>query len=115
MFTNQVPDWPDFGRTPTVAIRPNLVQPSPELYPVPENPPQGWGLTFMMPNGAMTGRSKSAVFWAGLANLFWWCDREAGVAGFVCTQILPFGDMNVLQMWGQLEYVIYQALAQAGK
>jgi len=26
-----------------------------------------------------------------LANLFWWCDREKGVAGMVASQILPFG------------------------
>lgn len=27
---------------------------------------------------------------AGLPNLFWWCDRENGVAGIIATQILPF-------------------------
>ena len=27
---------------------------------------------------------------AGLPNLFWWCDRENGIAGIIATQILPF-------------------------
>lgn len=115
MFTNQIPQLPDFGRVPTTAVRPNLVNPSPELYPVAGNPPQGWGLTFMMPNGSATGRTASAVFWCGLANTFWWADRQAGIAGFVCTQILPFGDLNAMQLWGFVEHVIYQALAQGQK
>lgn len=28
----------------------------------------------------------------------------------MCTQILPFGDMNVLGMWFNIETQIYQAL-----
>ena len=27
---------------------------------------------------------------AGLPNLFWWCERENGIAGILATQILPF-------------------------
>lgn len=43
-----------------------------------------------------TGRGKNTAWWAGIANLFWWCDREKGVAGMIASQVMPFGDMNVL-------------------
>jgi len=39
-------------------------------------------------------------------------DREKGVAGMIASQILPFGDPNVMGMWFGNEGAIYQALAQ---
>jgi hypothetical protein len=35
----------------------------------------------------------------GWPNLWWWADREKGVAGMVCTQILPFADVKVFELW----------------
>ncbi|KAL3494378.1 beta-lactamase/transpeptidase-like protein [Aspergillus germanicus] len=110
MFTNQIPQLPHFSRTPIPASKPSLTNPIPELYPVPGDPAQGWGLTFMLSNGGATGRSTNTVHWAGLANLWWWVDREKGVAGLVATQILPFVDANVLGLWGGVEGVLYQGL-----
>ncbi|KAL2812191.1 beta-lactamase/transpeptidase-like protein [Aspergillus granulosus] len=110
MFTNQLPHMPNYGRRSIPASKPDLTNPIPELYPVPGDPPQGWGLTFMMSNGGLTGRSVGTAHWAGLANLWWWADREKGVAGIVCTQILPFVDRPVLELWGGVEAQIYQAL-----
>lgn len=46
-----------------------------------------------------TGRGKNTAWWAGIANLFWWCDREKGIAGMIASQVMPFGDMNVLGQW----------------
>ena len=40
-----------------------------------------------------TGRGRGTGWWAGLPNLFWWCDREKGVGGIIASQILPFGGM----------------------
>ena len=71
---------------------------------------------------AATGRGKDTAWWAGesfssqgwwavrmnadvegdagLPNLFWWCDRENGVAGIIATQILPFcGKVFHLYIW----------------
>lgn len=91
MFTNQIPQFPDFGRTPIPAVKPELTNPIAELYPQPPEQPQGWGLTFMLTiHPGATGRGKSTGWWAGLPNLFWWCDREGGVAGIVASQIVPF-------------------------
>ncbi|GAB7356931.1 hypothetical protein MBLNU459_g7777t2 [Dothideomycetes sp. NU459] len=109
MFRNQIPEFPDFARQGIPAAKPDLTNAIPEIYPVPGDGPQGWGLTFMLTGGA-TGRSSKTAFWAGLPNLWWWCDREHGVAGIVCTQILPFADPSVLGLWVSVESAVYSAL-----
>ena len=54
---------------------------------------KSWSLTFMVNDEtAPTGRPAGALGWAGLANLFYWIDRQNGLGGFWATQILPFGD-----------------------
>ena len=111
MFTNQIPQMPNYSRQGIAAAKPELTNAVPELYPVPGNGPQGWGLTFMLSNGGATGRSKDTVHWAGLPNLWWWADREKGVGGMVCVQILPFVDLNVLGLWGGIEAEIYKNLS----
>ncbi|KAJ6145439.1 hypothetical protein N7470_009334 [Penicillium chermesinum] len=85
-------------------------EPNPGIVSDPWNEPQGWGLSFMLSNGGATGRSVETVFWAGLANLWWWCDRQKGIGGIVCTQILPFADAQVLGLWGTVEAELYKAL-----
>ncbi|CAM1509894.1 Fc.00g002290.m01.CDS01 [Cosmosporella sp. VM-42] len=112
MFRNQIAKFPNSSRQFIPAAKPDLTNPIEQLYPVEGNPPQGWGLTFMLSNGGATGRSKSTGHWAGLANLWWWCDRENGVAGMVATQILPFADAKVLNLWVEVEAEIYRALGQ---
>lgn len=112
MFSNQIPQFPNYSRSGIPAAKPDLTNLIHELYPVPGNPPQGWGLTFMLSNGGATGRSTGTGHWAGLPNLWWWADREKGVAGIICTQILPFADGKVLELWGAVEAEIYKALAQ---
>ncbi|KAI1809682.1 beta-lactamase/transpeptidase-like protein [Poronia punctata] len=110
MFRNQIPDQPDFGRQGIPAAKPYYTNPIPELYPVPDRPPQGWGLSFML-TGGPTGRSDGTAWWAGLPNLYWWCDRAKGVAGIVCTQLLPFADPAVAHLWAHVEIGVYQALS----
>ncbi|KAK8041622.1 Beta-lactamase-related protein [Apiospora phragmitis] len=112
MFRNQVPDFPNHGRQGIPAAVPELTNPLPDLYAVEGNPPQGWGLTFMQSNGGATGRSTGTGHWAGIANTWWWCDRESGVAGMVCTQILPFADPAVLGLWAKVETEVYTALRE---
>ncbi|GKT49534.1 acyltransferase mlcH [Colletotrichum spaethianum] len=109
MFTNQIANFPNFSRQGVQDAKPELTNELPELYPVPGNPPQGWGLTFMI-TGGTTGRSDGTAWWAGLPNLFWWCDRQNGVAGIVCSQILPFGDPAVLGLWSEVETAVYKGL-----
>lgn len=98
MFTNQIPDQPDFGRKPLLAMDPEVVYPAPGLYPLCESLPQGWGLSFMI-SPSITGRSDTTVQWSGVSNIFWWCDRERGISGIVGSQILPFADPKVAELW----------------
>ncbi|KAK5006244.1 hypothetical protein LTR28_006723 [Elasticomyces elasticus] len=112
MFENSIPEFPDFARQGIPAAKRDLTNPAPELYPQEGNPAQGWGLSFMLTQepGA-TGRGRNTAWWAGLANLFWWCDRERGVAGMIASQVIPFGEMAVLGLWGQCEGAVYAGLS----
>ncbi|KAH9827115.1 beta-lactamase family protein [Teratosphaeria destructans] len=106
MFENQIPQYPKFGSQGIPASKADLTNTIPDLYP---GKSQGWGLTFMLSDGP-TGRSDGTAHWAGLPNLFWWCDREKGVAGIVGTQVLPFADAQLLNLWVAFESAVYQAL-----
>jgi len=110
MFRNQIPQFPDFGRQGIPASKPDLTNAIPELYPAPPTGVQGWVLSSML-TGGLTGRSAGTGHWAGLANLGRWCDWEKGVAGFICTQVLPFADAQVLGLWVGVEQEVYKALA----
>ena len=46
-----------------------------------------------------------------IANLFWWCDREKGVAGMIASQVLPFGDAAVMGQWFACEKAVYDAVS----
>lgn len=107
MMENQIAQFPNFAKQGIPASKPDLTNVIPDLYPGQK---QGWGLTFMISDGP-TGRSDSTVHWAGLPNLFWWCDREKGVAGIIATQVLPFADGQVLGLWVNFESGVYSGLS----
>lgn len=50
------------------------------------------------------------MWWMGLANCFWWIDREKGVAGFLGSQVIPNGDPKVFTAWFMAEKTIYDNL-----
>ncbi|KAI1615903.1 beta-lactamase family protein [Exophiala viscosa] len=108
MFDNQIPDFPNFGKQGIPDAKSDLTNAIPDLYPGSQ---QGWGLTFMLSDGP-TGRSSGTGHWAGLPNLYWWCDRAQGVAGMICSQILPFADPKVLGLWVELESGVYSGLGK---
>lgn len=112
MFENQIPQFPDFARQGIPAAKPDQTNPAPELLPQEGNPPQGWGLTFFLTSTelGMTGRAPNSAWWAGLANLFWWADREKGVAGMIASQVLPFGELQVMGQWFACEKAVYDSL-----
>jgi hypothetical protein len=45
--------------------------------------------------------------WAGLANTYFWIDRNKGIGGVIMTQILPFGDPCVLKLYETFERNLY--------
>ena len=67
-----------------------------------------WGLAYMISTEvAPTGRSAGSLCWAGLGNTYYWIDPTRRVAGVILTQILPFADASVLDMYDQFERAIY--------
>ena len=67
-----------------------------------------WGLAYMISTEvAPTGRSAGSLCWAGLGNTYFWIDPTRRVAGVILTQILPFADASVLDMYDQFERAIY--------
>ncbi|KAK1973479.1 beta-lactamase [Colletotrichum cereale] len=109
MFTDQIPNIPGFAKSGVQDAKTKLGNMLSELSGVLGGSPRGWGLTFMI-SGGETGRSNRTAWWVGLPNLFWWCDRENGVAGMICSQILPFGDPAVVELWSKVESTIYGVL-----
>lgn len=70
--------------------------------------PKSWGLTFQINETAGdTGRPAGTLMWAGLANSFFWIDRENGVGGAYLSQILPFGDEKSLNLFLDIERATY--------
>ncbi|OJD19418.1 hypothetical protein AJ78_00592 [Emergomyces pasteurianus Ep9510] len=83
MFENHIPHMPNFGR-------------------------QGLGLVFH-DHEQFDGKEREGMR-AGIANLFWWCDREHGIAGVICTQILRFADPKLVPLWFDVEKQVYDGL-----
>ena len=72
---------------------------------------KSWALTFMVNDEpAPTGRPAGTLGWAGLANLFYWIDRQNGFGGFWATQILPFGDPVSFVSYMDFETAFYRSL-----
>ena len=75
---------------------------------------KSWSYTFMVNDEeAPTGRPVGAIGWAGLANLFYWIDRQNGFGGFWATQILPFGDPVSFGGYVDFETAFYRQMRQA--
>ena len=74
---------------------------------------KSWAFTFMVNDEtAPTGRPAGALGWAGLANLFYWIDRQNGFGGYWATQILPFGDAASFTGYMRFETAFYESLRQ---
>jgi CubicO group peptidase (beta-lactamase class C family) len=67
-----------------------------------------WGLGYMITDEeAPTGRSAGSLAWAGLGNTYYWIDPRRRVTGLILTQVLPFADSIVLNIFGEFERAIY--------
>jgi CubicO group peptidase (beta-lactamase class C family) len=53
------------------------------------------------------GRSAHSLTWAGLANCYYWADPDAGAAGVVMAQVLPFADPALLETFAAVERAVY--------
>ncbi|GAA6140284.1 serine hydrolase domain-containing protein [Hydrogenophaga sp. 5NK40-0174] len=69
---------------------------------------KGWGYTFMTNRQATpSGRPAGSLMWAGLANCYYWIDRQNGVGGYWGTQILPFHDTASYPGFVEFESAVY--------
>jgi CubicO group peptidase (beta-lactamase class C family) len=70
-----------------------------------------WGLSFMI-NTVKTaeGRSAGSLFWAGLANTYFWIDPSRDVCGVILMQLLPFADGKCLEAFAGFERGVYAGL-----
>ena len=73
--------------------------------------PKSWAYSFMVNDEqAPTGRSAGSLAWAGLANLYYWIDRDADVAGMWAAQLLPFADPASVRGFLDFETAVYRAI-----
>jgi CubicO group peptidase (beta-lactamase class C family) len=93
-----------------------------DVTPMPAAPPYSnavewwpgisckWGLSFLI-NTRQTpqGRSAGSLSWAGLANSYYWIDPVKKLTGVISTQILPFYDAKVVQLFNEVETTVYRA------
>ncbi len=70
-----------------------------------------WGLSFLINTAqAPTGRSAGSLAWAGLANTYFWIDRDKRVCGVFLSQVLPFFDHTAIDLLTTFETEVYRAL-----
>jgi CubicO group peptidase (beta-lactamase class C family) len=81
----------------------------PEMFPGDD---LKWGLSFLInTKQGPAGRSAGTLSWSGLANTYFWVDPAKRVAGVICTQILPFVDPRVMNLYGKFESGVYKAVS----
>jgi CubicO group peptidase (beta-lactamase class C family) len=70
-----------------------------------------WGLSFVINTAALpTGRAAGSLAWAGLANTYFWIDRNRHVCGVFLSQVLPFYDHTAIELLTKFETEVYRAL-----
>lgn len=80
-----------------------------ELFP---GLPKRWTLGYLMTTEQTpTGRAPGSLAWGGIANTYYWLDPSQKVTGLILTQILPFADATVLEVFGQFERAVYDSLS----
>lgn len=71
-----------------------------------------WGLGFLINETDIPGRrAAGSLAWAGLGNTWFWLDPRRGLAGLLLTQILPFADPAVLDLFAGFETALYASRA----
>lgn len=73
-----------------------------------------WGLTGLLTDIDLeTGRKKGTLTWSGMPNLLWTIDRNAGLACFYASNIVPFGDHASHRMQQLFEKEVYSRFTTA--
>jgi methyl acetate hydrolase len=76
---------------------------------------KGWSCGLMLNSQATPkGRNAGSGFWCGLGNLYFWMDPTAGKLGLFMTEILPFLDLEAIQLFDEFERAVYGHEASKG-
>ncbi|KAI9648718.1 hypothetical protein NHQ30_003358 [Ciborinia camelliae] len=57
-------------------------------------------------------RRKGSMYWSGLPNLYWWADKEAGISGVYGSQLVPSGDSQSGEMFGEFVKAVYSEVGR---
>ncbi|KXS14713.1 beta-lactamase [Gonapodya prolifera JEL478] len=91
----------DLPLSPIISTSPSL---SVDYTPHPNS---SWSLLGERTEVNLEGRRRSGSnSWSGLANTYFWVDPEEKVAGVVISQVLPFGDPTVTELYEAFEKAI---------
>jgi CubicO group peptidase (beta-lactamase class C family) len=75
---------------------------------------QKWGLSFdINTQPGPNGRSAGSFTWAGLLNCYYWVDPVNKVAAALFSQLLPFYDARVVELYAAFERGLYSGLDRA--
>lgn len=71
---------------------------------------KGWSYSFLFNRETTpTGRPAGAMMWTGLANCFFWIDRQTGIGAYWASQILPFQDAVAYPSFVEFESAVYSS------
>ncbi|CRG90093.1 putative protein Rv1367c/MT1414 [Talaromyces islandicus] len=111
MYKDQIPTLPRYINAVAPSAKPHLKRDGPVRLAADDSETEGWGLTFSINHrDKPTGRPAGTVNWEGIANLYWFADRETGVGGMIASQILPYGDTAVIETNEKVETELYRGL-----
>lgn len=81
-----------------------------DLFPGMEHK---WGFSFdINPQPGPHGRSAGSVAWAGAMNTHYWIDSVKNITGALFTQVWPFFDEQVVDLFNSFERNVYHAIAK---
>lgn len=104
MITNQIGD---LNMRPLITALPSSTN-NVNFFP---NMEKKWGYGFMInTEDVPNGRRAGSLAWAGLGNTYFWMDKTEKIAAIFMTQILPFADDDVLDLFSQFEEGVYSNL-----
>jgi len=71
---------------------------------------KGWSYSFLFNREQTpTGRPAGSMMWTGLANCYYWIDRQTGIGAYWASQILPFQDAVAYPSFVEFESAVYSS------
>ena len=102
MVTNQIGDVPVRAMPATSPLAGGWV---------PLDGTEKFGLGFLLAGTSRPVlRSRGSYSWAGIFNTFFWVDPEKDLAAVLLTQMLPFCDPHLIDLYDRFEQTLYASI-----